>query len=116
MEKRSPVFVSKLLSLMLRHRPDEFDVEVDANGYADLEEVVEALQERDESITLADVEAVVYEGEKKRFEISEDRIRARYGHSIAVDLGTDPVEPPEFLYKGVDRRDVNPAPAHTRPA
>lgn len=105
--RNSAVFVSKLLSLMLRHRPDEFGVEVDEQGYADLDAVVEALQDRDGDITLDDVESVVYDGEKRRFEIEEGRIRARYGHSIPVDLGTDPVEPPEFLYKGVEPKAVN---------
>jgi len=92
---------------MLRHRPDEFGVEVDAQGYADLDAVVKALQDRDADLSLKDVESVVFDSEKKRFEIIDGRIRARYGHSIEVDLGTDPVEPPEFLYKGVDRKDAN---------
>jgi putative RNA 2'-phosphotransferase len=91
---------------MLRHRPEEFGVAVDAQGYADLEAVLAALQERDAEIEMADIEALVTHAEKQRFEISDGRIRARYGHSIEVDLGIDPVEPPEFLYKGVDRHEV----------
>ena len=55
--KRSPVYVSKLLSLMLRHRPEEFGVEVDRYGFADLEAVVRALQERDANLRLHDVES-----------------------------------------------------------
>ena len=89
------VRVSKMLSLMLRHRPQEFDVQVDAHGFADLEEVVRALQGRDERISASDVENVVNAPEKQRFEIVEGRIRARYGHSFEIDLGQDPFEPPE---------------------
>ena len=103
----SSVRLSKLLSLMLRHRPEEFDIEVDRYGFADLEAVLAALQGRDPDLELRDIESVVYDAEKKRFEIAEGRIRARYGHSFPVDPATDPAEPPEYLYKGVDPRDVD---------
>lgn len=99
---RKGVHVSKLMALMLRHRPDEFGIEVDRFGFADLQAVLSALQARDASLVMADIESVVYDGEKPRFEIVADRIRARYGHSFSIELGIDPAEPPEFLYKGVD--------------
>jgi putative RNA 2'-phosphotransferase len=102
----STIRLSKLLSLMLRHRPQEFDLEVDAQGFADLGSVVSALQTKDDGIGLAEVEAIVDGTEKKRFEIVDEKIRARYGHSFEVDLGLDPAEPPEALYKGVSPRDV----------
>lgn len=101
------VRLSKLLSLMLRHRPQEFDVEVDEQGFADLDDVVAALQRKDANIGHDDVEAVVEGTDKKRFEIVDGRVRARYGHSFRVDLGLDPVEPPEFLYKGVHPKDLD---------
>ncbi len=104
---RSPVRVSKLLSLMLRHRPEEFGIEVDGYGYADFDAVLSALKKQDEDIEAGDVEALVYEAEKKRFEIVEGRIRARYGHSFAMELGIDPVEPPETLYKGSSVAEVD---------
>ncbi len=100
------VYISKLLSLMLRHRPDEFGLQVDRYGFADLDAVLRTFQDRDSTFTLEDIEKVVYDGEKQRFEIVENRIRARYGHSFSIDLGLDPSEPPEFLYKGVDSTDV----------
>lgn len=106
-DDRSTVRISKLLSLMLRHRPQEFGVEVDRFGFACLESVLEAMRSREPSIELGDIEEVVHGGQKKRFEIVEGRIRARYGHSFDVDLGLDPVAPPEHLYKGVDARDVD---------
>lgn len=112
MGSRSSVRVSKLLSLMLRHRPEEFGVEVDAQGFADLDVVLTALEERDSDIQMEDIEALITQAEKQRFEIKEGRIRARYGHSIPVDLGTDPVEPPEFLYKGVEPQEVRTVLAH----
>ena len=49
---------------------------------------------------------VVATNDKKRFSLSEDglRIRAAQGHSIAVDLGLPPREPPQVLYHGTATR------------
>lgn len=103
---RSTVRVSKLLSLMLRHRPEEFGIQVDGYGFADFDAVIAALKKQDADIEAGDVEALVYKADKKRFEIVDGRIRARYGHSFQMDLGTDPVEPPEHLYKGAIESEV----------
>ncbi len=105
--RSSAVRLSKLLSLMLRHRPQEFDLEVDAQGFADLDAVVAALRKKDEGIGVADVEGIVDDAEKKRFEIVDGKIRARYGHSFRVDLALDVAEPPEALYKGVAPGDLD---------
>lgn len=102
----TPRTISKLLSLMLRHKPDEFGLEVDRYGFVELDAVVRAFQGRNSSFRLEDIEQVVYDGEKDRFEIVDDRIRARYGHSFSIDLGLEPSEPPEFLYKGVNAEEV----------
>lgn len=102
----TPRTISKLLSLMLRHKPDEFGLEVDSYGFVELDAVVRAFQSRNSRFGLEDIEKVVYDGEKDRFEIVDDRIRARYGHSFSIDLGLDPSEPPEFLYKGVNAEEV----------
>jgi putative RNA 2'-phosphotransferase len=45
---------------------------------------------------------VVRTNDKQRFAYSADgnRIRANQGHSLPIDLGLVPVEPPELLYHG----------------
>jgi len=49
---------------------------------------------------------VVEQDGKQRYSLSEDgrRIRANYGHSIPVDLGLEPLAPPEFLFHGAVTR------------
>ncbi len=96
-----------MLSLMLRHRPEEFGVEVDKYGYADVEAVLTALQERTSSITLEEIEHLVHDAEKQRFEIEEGKIRARYGHSIPIEMDREPITPPELLYKDVPVGDLD---------
>ena len=46
------------------------------------------------------IEAVVATSAKQRFAISDDgrRIRASQGHSVPVELGYEPAEPPELLF------------------
>jgi putative RNA 2'-phosphotransferase len=98
--------VSKLLSFGLRHRPDELGLQLDAAGWADVDQVLESLAVRGEQLTLEELLQVVATSDKKRFALSEDgrRIRANQGHSVSVELGLRPREPPPRLYHGtVDR-------------
>jgi len=101
--------LTRKLAYMLRHQPEEFDVEVDKFGYADLEDVLDALSEElDEDIEVEDVTEAIEAGDRPRYEIVDGRIRALYGHSIAVDPG-EPTEPPEELYLGMGSRDADRA-------
>jgi putative RNA 2'-phosphotransferase len=53
-------------------------------------------------ISWAELQAVVAENDKARFAFSPDGllIRANQGHSIPVNLGYVPLEPPETLFHG----------------
>jgi len=101
--------ITRSLAYMLRHQPEEFDLEVDEYGFADLEEVVHALNERlGEPVEEEDVREAVTSGDRQRYEIANDRIRALYGHSIDVQPG-EPSKPPAELYVGVSRDDAERA-------
>lgn len=101
------VSASKFLSLVLRHQPDVIGLSLDAEGWADIDALMRLAQGH-KPLTLALIEAVVENNNKQRFAISEDgqRIRARQGHSIDVDLGFVPVTPPARLYHGTATRFV----------
>jgi len=96
------VQLSKLLSLMLRHQPKEFGLLLDAEGFASLDDVLEAAKTRMPSVTGADIVAVVetIEPDKRRFEIVEHDIRANYGHSFAERVAHDRHTPPVLLLHG----------------
>lgn len=97
--------ITRLLAYMLRHQPADFDVELDAYGFGDVEDVVRALTERTgQEITLDDLETAIDSGGRQRYEIKNGRIRALYGHSIQIDPG-ESTEPPEELYLGLAERD-----------
>jgi len=91
---------------MLRHQPEEFDLELDPFGWGDLEDVVYALQERTGStVEEEDVAEAIESSDRPRYEIKDGKIRALYGHSIQIDPG-EPTEPPDELFIGVGSRDA----------
>ena len=94
---------SKFLSYILRHKPDAIGLTLDPEGWANIEELI---AKADIPLTPALLHEVVADSDKKRFAISDDNlfIRANQGHSIAVNLGLEPVEPPELLYHGTASR------------
>jgi putative RNA 2'-phosphotransferase len=98
--------LSKFLSYILRHAPDKYDLELDRNGYADLEKVIEILSKRFKHFKREDLSNLVKSDPKDRFEIIDDRIRATYGHSIDVYLKDENMEPPEVLYHGTSRENT----------
>lgn len=96
----------KFLALILRHRPEVGGLTLDGEGWAPVDSVLAALRTRFGAFTHDDLEALVRADEKGRyaFDAAGLRIRASQGHSVAVDLGLAPVEPPETLYHGTVAR------------
>jgi putative RNA 2'-phosphotransferase len=100
--KDALVATSKFLSLVLRHRPDVIGIALDAEGWVFVEDLLAACAQHGRAITREQLDAVVRTNDKQRFAFSADgsRIRANQGHSLPVDWGLVPVEPPELLYHG----------------
>lgn len=98
---------SKFLSLLLRHQPEVIGLELDSNGWAEVDELIRlANADRPDQLDRELIEIVVSTNTKQRFVLSEDgeRIRANQGHSIEVDLGLTPVAPPSKLFHGTASR------------
>lgn len=101
--------ITRSLAYMLRHQPEQFDLELDEYGFADLDAVVGALNERlGEPVEAEDVVESIEGGDRTRYEIREGKIRALYGHSIQVKPG-EPSKPPALLYVGISRDDAERA-------
>jgi putative RNA 2'-phosphotransferase len=98
--------ISKFLSLVLRHEPEKIGLGLDAGGWVGVTELLDACRAHGFSLTLEELHNVVDTDSKKRFAFSEDglKIRASQGHSIAIDLGYEPVDPPHVLYHGTAER------------
>jgi putative RNA 2'-phosphotransferase len=102
------VSLSKLLSLILRHEPARFGVQLDEAGWADVAELLSALSRHGHSVSRADLARVVSDNDKQRFELGQGgtKIRARQGHSVDVELGYVALTPPERLYHGTTARSL----------
>ncbi|MCB0636375.1 MAG: RNA 2'-phosphotransferase [Lewinella sp.] len=100
--------LSKFLSLVLRHKPEVVGIELDEEGWADVDALIEGAVDKGKELDRSILEAIVKHDEKQRYSFSPDKnkIRANQGHSVQVDLGLEPVEPPKFLYYGTEERFV----------
>jgi putative RNA 2'-phosphotransferase len=102
MDHNNIVKISKKLSYVLRHQPQSIEINLDEQGWVAVQVLLDAFAKHLFPLTLEELELVVAENNKKRFAFNEDKtqIRASQGHSIEVDLGYDPAQPPEFLFHG----------------
>ena len=96
------VRLSKRLAKWLRHDPQRIGLEPDAAGWVPVEVLLRQANAAGSPFSRVELEAVVARNNKQRYEFDETgtAIRARQGHSIPVELGYDPVEPPPILYHG----------------
>lgn len=102
--KNNDVKISKLLSYVLRHKPESIGLSLNDKGWANIDELISKSSRV--KLTREDISRVVKNNDKKRFIISTDgqSIRANQGHSVNVDLGLKPVSPPKVLFHGTATR------------
>ncbi|MCP4936683.1 MAG: RNA 2'-phosphotransferase [bacterium] len=97
---------SKLLSLVLRHNPQEIGIDLDDAGWASVKQLLKELARTGKPMTMTELEYLVAKSDKQRFVFSLDKksIRANQGHSVKVNLGLVSTEPPPILYHGTVER------------
>ncbi len=93
---------------MLRHEPGRIGIALDPSGWAEIDELLAACDASGFPITREELEEVVAHNPKRRFAVDPagNRIRANQGHSLEVDLGLMPAQPPAVLYYGTARSHV----------
>jgi putative RNA 2'-phosphotransferase len=106
MADQNLVRLSKWMSLVLRHDPAKFGVELDEAGWTRVDELLAAAARAGLPLDDATLRRVVAENDKQRFALSEDgaMIRASQGHSVEVELGLEPGDPPPVLFHGTATR------------
>jgi putative RNA 2'-phosphotransferase len=100
------VRISKFLSLVLRHQPEKIGLKLDHEGWASVSKLLTACEAHGFPLTPEELQEVVRSNDKKRFSFSTDMllIRANQGHSVTVELGYEPRQPPPVLYHGTAER------------
>lgn len=103
-----PVQLSKFLSFVLRHKPDAIGLVLDVQGWAGIDDLIAKGNAAGTRFDRDELLHVVASSDKKRFSLSPDglRIRAAQGHSVTVELGLAPQQPPPMLYHGTAARFV----------
>lgn len=104
---RDLVAVSRFLSYVLRHHPEEIGITLDDAGWVDIHTLLAALAAHGRSVDRTTLDAVVAGTDKVRLEVVDNRIRAAQGHSVRVDLGLQPATPPPVLFHGTVERFVH---------
>jgi len=95
--------LSKTISHALRHKPDEYGIKLDKDGWIDLKILIEALKIKSTTfynLNEDDIYLMIEQSIKKRHEINGQKIRAVYGHSTDVEIEFPEKEPPLKLYHG----------------
>ena len=104
--KNDDTSLSKFISLILRHKPEEIGITLDRHGWADTAQLIKGIRSTGRRIDTETLERIVRNDEKQRYSFSEDgkKIRANQGHSIPVEVEMPVTPPPEKLYHGTSLR------------
>ena len=98
--------LSVFISLVLRHKPDAAGITLDEHGWANVQELLDGINNTKRKIDIGSLEEIVRTDNKQRYSFNEDKtlIRANQGHSIPVDVELKEEMPLEFLYHGTADR------------
>lgn len=102
------VRASKMLARVLRHRPQDAGIQLDAHGWAQVGPLVRGMSGKVE-FSRAILEHIVENDPKGRYEFDAHhmRVRARQGHSVAVDVELERRDPPAVLYHGTATKSLD---------
>lgn len=98
--------LGRFISGALRHFPDDLGLAMNQHGWVDLDVLCDAMRTRYKWANKEKLLSIIESDEKKRYEIQGRKIRARYGHSVDVDLDYPENTLPE-LYYGASREEVD---------
>jgi putative RNA 2'-phosphotransferase len=109
MDGLDPIKLSKLLSYLLRHKPEAVGLTLDERGFTPLDELivkVNASGRFPRPISAEDVRSLIASEGARRFEEKEGKVRARSGHTAATvtEAVSERTTPPEFLFVGLGPR------------
>ena len=105
MDTKLATAISKYLSYILRHDPEEAGITLDANGWTNVDKLIEHVRYRFPELNKEMLEYVVATNSKQRFAFNEGKtmIRASQGHSVNVDLNYMAQQPPLVLFHGTSQ-------------
>ncbi|AEO93539.1 RNA 2'-phosphotransferase [Bacillus phage G] len=108
MNKKDEEKLSKFMSLLLRHKPKKFGLNLDEKGGCTINELVTVINSQDnwDGVTVENIKQVVVNCPKQRYKIEGVKIKANYGHS-SVKIPRVASVPPKVLYHGTNTKVVS---------
>lgn len=108
MNEKRKASISKFLSLVLRHKPEEIGLTLEENGWVEVNDLLKACDAYGKPFTFDDLREVVETNDKRRFAFDQTntKIRANQGHSVTLEIEFEKRMPPEILYHGTAERNV----------
>jgi putative RNA 2'-phosphotransferase len=91
----------RTLAHALRHHPETHGIRLDGAGWADLDDLLKSLRQRDlrwRRLDCRDIEWFTHKDPARRFECRNGRIRALYGHTVPGVCTAVEESPPRTLY------------------
>lgn len=98
--------LGRFISGALRHFPDDLGLAMNQHGWVDVDVLCDAMGTRYKWSNKDKLISIIDSDEKGRYELLGRKIRARYGHSVHVDLDFSENTLPE-LYYGASREEVD---------
>jgi len=90
--------LGRLVAGALRHFPEDLGLDMDRQGWVDLATLGEVIKTRHRWSNQHMVIALAESDPKQRYEIDGGRIRARYGHSVNIEMDHPENEMPKLYY------------------
>ena len=106
--EKQQTHISRFLSLVLRHKPETIGIQLDQNGWVDVNELIDKSNKYGIQFDREKLDHIVATNSKKRFAFNDklDKIRASQGHSVEIELGYKNQKPPEILFHGTSEKSV----------
>jgi len=102
MDDRELNALSRIIAGALRHFPEKIGLLMDGHGFVEIESLIDAIGTSRSGFTWlrpSHISALVETDPRERYQIDGGMIRAKYGHSINVDLSDLPIsDVNEFYY------------------
>jgi putative RNA 2'-phosphotransferase len=107
LDKEKVEKLGRFVSGVLRHFPQKFNLEMDENGWVDFEELSKIVSRKYRWANKWLIKAMIYSDKKGRYELIDNKIRARYGHSVDVKLRDYELADNDLLYYGTSEEEAH---------
>ena len=101
--------LGRILTGILRHFPDRYQLSIDSRGWVSLPQIVRAVSQKHPAyhwLRTQHLVAIAETDPKGRYEVRDDVIRATYAHTVEVDLDLPTENIPDHLYYPVTEEEV----------